>query len=208
MGLGILISALWLCVRICCPGTFYFLRRFATLYFCPGAGKKPLKSTPILRPWPKFINLTRGITGKNNICFLTYPMGPAWPVCWFSLCPHPRICHRKPESGPNPCLSSCLTSERLLLELWYQGPASGKKCSLSPSSLISCDLSNFYFPLLPSPHVSPLWLVKMPFALWGPLESWSENLVTVRSDWARLTLLSLPANAGCSAARFLHIHTS
>ena len=37
-------------------------------------------------------------------------------------------------------------------------------------------------PLLPSPHVSPLWLVKMPFALWGPLESWSENLVTVRSD--------------------------
>ena len=96
--------------------------------------------------------------------------------------PHPRICHRKPGSGPNPCLSSCLASERLLLELWYQGPALGKKCSLSPSSLISCDLSNFYSPLLPSPHVSPLWLVKMPFALWGPLESWSENLVTVRSD--------------------------
>ena len=96
--------------------------------------------------------------------------------------PHPHICHRKPGSGPNPCLSSCLASERLLLELWYQGPALGKKCSLSPSSLISCDFSNFSSPLLPSPHVSPLWLVKMPFALWGPLESWSENLVTVRSD--------------------------
>ena len=121
----------------------------------------------------------------------------------FHCAPTSVFAAEKPGSGPSPCLSSCLTSECLLLD---QGPALGKKCSLSPSFLISCDLSNFYFPLLPSPHVSPLWLVKMPFTPWGPLKSWSENLAIWL--WARLTLFGLSANAGCSAAHFLHILTS